>query len=433
MTMDEHVLNVLKADNPWLTGRAVGPWLRRPLPSDYVARTLRLGLGERVQLVVGPRQAGKSTLVWHTLAERGRPVLFINCEEPSLRAWLRSPALFVNDLERFLPNVPQVFFEEAQHLDEAGLLLKGIHDRRPDLTVFVTGSSSFHLEAATRESLAGRADRHLLLPFSLAELALPNSGLLPVVRDSEAVHLADRMACMGGYPSVHRSPQPELELARLVEAFVLRDASDRFRIQHVGAFRKIMELAAGQVGQLCNLSEWAAIAGISRDTVRDYLQILEDTHIVRLIRPFVGGHRAEITGAPKPYFLDNGFRNRLAGGFAPLGPRPDRGQLLENLVFSELAKTINPLLDSVRFWRSKAGAEVDFIVEHAGRILPIEVKSTVAAPRMTRSMRSFIDAYKPPLFIVATPSGTGDISVSGTEVRVVPVHALGDSVRQFVD
>jgi predicted AAA+ superfamily ATPase len=101
-------------------------------------------------------------------------------------------------------------------------------------------------------------------------------------------------------------------------------------------------------------------------------------------------------------------------------------------VFSELAKTINPLLDSVRFWRSKAGAEVDFIVEHAGRILPIEVKSTIAAPRMTRSMRGFIEAYKPPLFIVATLSGAGDIAVSGTQVRVVPVHALADSVRQFV-
>ncbi len=124
-----------------------------------------------------------------------------------------------------------------------------------------------------------------------------------------------------------------------------------------------MELSASQIGSLCNYSEWANVAGISSDTVKEYAGMLEDSHILRFVRPFVGGKRAEITSTPKIYFLDNGIRNQLFGGFQNFASRTDRGALLENFIFSELYKSINPLLDSIKYWRSKSGAEVDFVVE----------------------------------------------------------------------
>ena len=90
--MDEQLIRTLRTANPWLRGEPLEPWFQRFLPASYVQRRLEVRAGRRVALVVGPRQAGKSTLIWKTLADGGRPALFLNCEDPSVRTWLRSPA-----------------------------------------------------------------------------------------------------------------------------------------------------------------------------------------------------------------------------------------------------------------------------------------------------------------------------------------------------
>ena len=159
--MDEHLIRALRVANPWLRGEPLGPWFERFLPPVYVHRRLRLQ---------PDHQAGKSTLIWQTLASGGRPALYLNCEDPSVRTWLRSPALFLADLEEIAPEVPILFFEEVPALPEAGLFLKGLVDHKTGKEIYATGSSSFALEAETRESLAGRARRHLLLPLSLSEI-----------------------------------------------------------------------------------------------------------------------------------------------------------------------------------------------------------------------------------------------------------------------
>ena len=243
---------------------------------------------------------------------------------------------------------------------------------------------------------------------------------------------AAERALFGGYPSVVLADRPAAELAQLVEAFVVRDASDRFRIRNVAAFRKVLELAASQIGNLTNFSEWAALAGVSNDTVAEHCRLLEETHVLRLVRPFVGGKRAEITAAPKIYFLDNGIRNQLFGGFGGLAERADRGALVENLVFSELAKLTNPLLHTLRYWRSKASAEVDFVLEHRGRILAFEVKAGDARGRVSRSARSFIDAYAPQRLVVVSPVVYPEQTIATTTVQFLRAWELHAVVRAFV-
>jgi predicted AAA+ superfamily ATPase len=382
---------------------------------------------------VGPRQAGKSTLIWKTLAEAAEPVLFLNCEEPGIRDWLSSPAAFLADLSEWVgESIRALFFEEVQRLPEAGLFLKGLVDRRTGLRIYATGSSSFDLEAATRESLAGRAQRHLLLPLSLAEAgaSLPSN---PLAREEALAQLLERMMIFGGYPTILTSPDPRRDLASLVEAFVVRDASDRFRIRHTAALRKILELAASQVGNLVNLSEWAALSNVSNDTVAEYCRLLEETHLIRLVRPFVGGKRAEITSARKVYFLDNGVRNQLFGGFQPPVERPDHGALLESFVFTELAKTVHPLLDGLSAWRSKSGAEMDFVVEHQGRLLACEVKAGDIRASLSRSARSFIEAYEPEQLLVVNRRNYPDMAVGPTRVRFFRVEDLSRNVEAFLD
>lgn len=430
--MEQHLRRLLLNENPWMRGRDLASWFSSRLPKPYVSRRLRLPDDEAAMLVVGPRQVGKSTLIWKTLAEDGEPALYLNCEEPSIREWLRSPVEFLADLETLGFDPPQLYFEEIQALDEAGLFLKGLIDRRFPGRIYATGSSSFDLQARTRESLAGRARRHLLLAFSLDEL-VADSSLKGWALDEERQNLLDRLVLYGGYPTVHLSTDPHRELAGLVEAFIVRDASDRFEVRHPRAFRGILDLAASQIGNLVNMSEWAALTGISHTTVGDYCQLLEESHILRFVRPFIGGKRAEITHARKVFFLDNGIRNQLFGGFAPLIDRGDRGALYENFVFTELSKTVHPLLDTLRYWRSKSGAEVDFVVEHQGRILACEVKAGDARGNLSRSARSFIDAYRPELFLIVNQRPSDATSLEETRVEFVAPTELARRVRQWLE
>jgi uncharacterized protein len=419
---------VLLADNPWLLGEPLDPWFAEHLCDPFVARHTTLAAEEAVTLVVGPRQAGKSTLIWHTQRGTGRPFLYLNGDEPSIRAWLSSPALFLEEARALTGTLPDLFFEEVQRVDEPGLFLKGLADRRPGVAIFATGSSSFELEAKTRESLAGRALRAQLLPFSLEERGtISPRDFAPIVAEEARRRDLEGALVYGGFPRVVLSEDPQVALARLVEAYVIRDASDRFRIRHLAAFRKVLELAASQIGSLVNLSEWAAVAGVSNDTVADYVAIAESTHVLKRVHPFVGGRRAELTARPKVYFVDNGIRNQLFGGFPGLRERADRGALMENLVLGEIMKSMNPLLDTVRYWRTKSGAEVDFVVEHRGQILAVEVKAGDPRGRVTRSARSFIEAYRPSALLVVSMAPRHEMEVLDVPVRFIrPWEVMGE-------
>jgi predicted AAA+ superfamily ATPase len=429
--IEDHLLRLLRKDNPWLDGAALEPWFARCLPQRYIPRRVALQPDERVCLVVGPRQAGKSTLIWNSLAQAGEPGLYLNCEEPAMREWLTSPASFLADLDGLAESIPSLFFEEVQRLTEAGLFLKGVVDRHSGKRIYATGSSAFDLQARTRESLAGRAHRHLLLPLAVDEIAGVTEGA-PRIKEERLAEEVERRQLFGCYPSVYLADNPKGVLAELVEALVLRDASDRFHVRYPAAYRKILELAASQVGNLCNFSEWAATVGVSNDTVAEYVSLMEDSHVLSLIPPFVGGKRAEITRARKVYFIDNGIRNQLFGGFTSLAQRADRGALLESFVFSELAKYRNPLLDGLHFWRSKSGAEVDFVLERQGRLLACEVKAGDARGRVSRSTRSFLDAYRPELLIVVNRTAHPPRAIGPTEVRFVPPSDLWRPVDEFL-
>jgi hypothetical protein len=429
--VEGHVLRVLQADNPWLSGGDLRAWCTLHLPKRFIPRTTLIPDTQPLILVVGPRQAGKSTLIWHHLASYDKPFLFLNCEEPALQEWLISPTLVWEDIKGLVGEPVSLFFEEIQRLPEAGLFLKGMADRKIGVPIYATGSSSFDLESKTRESLAGRATRRLLLPFSLSEVSQTKKTTTPVLKNQFREEQLGRMLWAGGYPTAFLAGDPERELAALVEAFIIRDASDRFRIKNPVAFRKLLELAASQIGNLCNFSHWASITGISNDTVAEHVSLLEDTHILRLIRPFFGGKRAEIKSAPKVFFVDNGIRNIFFGGFQPLDTRSDRGQLIENFAFTEIIKVIHPLLDSVRYWRSKAGAEVDFVIEHQGRLAACEIKAGDPRERIPRSSLSFIEAYQPEMFVIVGNSEHPARKVGKTLVRFETLSQLAWVIEKW--
>ncbi|MBW2264080.1 MAG: ATP-binding protein [Deltaproteobacteria bacterium] len=433
--METGIRQRLLALNPWMIqADRYGQEVERRLPRTFIPRNLDISDFHdttRAKLVVGPRQAGKSTLVWSSLRDRDpRTVLFLNAEETLVRRWCTSASAMVRGLEEELPSVRTLFIDEAQHLDEAGLVVKGLVDARRDLDIIVTGSSSFHLMARTRESLAGRAIRRVLLPLSIGEIVSHRAPATPAARRELAIETSRKLMVQGGYPGVWTSSSPARLLSDLMEAYVYRDASDLFRIRRPDAFRRLLQLAAGQVGQMVNLSEWASILGVSASTVRQYLEILEETWVVRLLPAFAGGRRAEITSAARVHFYDPGLRNAVLGAFDDPATRPDRGPLLEALSFSEIVKVL-PTSWSLHYWRSKGGAEMDFVLAHGRRIVAIEVKSR---PRTTRSSRSFIEAYEPEHLLLVTSDDLSSTpaALGNTRILTVPVTDLATTLASVL-
>jgi len=439
--MDRDLQTILLRDNPWIEDPgSLGRWFASHLPETFIPRQIletaagRWRETDRAHLVVGPRQAGKSTAIWAHLEAVGEPALFIDCEQSLVQHWCRSAPLFLADLEEIVPPPPvTLFFEEAQHLENAGLFLKGIVDRGVGASVLVTGSSSFHLGAKVRESLAGRATRERLLPLSLAEVSHDLKGLSGLARSRAFEERLERHLMYGGYPDVWLGDSPEALLTDLVEAIILRDASDLFRIGRPDAFRRLLRLAAGQAGSLVNLSEWASILGISRDTVASYLEILEAGHVVAMVPPYVGGRRSELTKTPKISFIDNGIRNHLVHSFHLPADRVDSGPAVENWAFGELRKSLPPELD-IHFWRSTSKAEVDFVIDTGSAVVGLEIKAgTIGRPSIPRSARSFIEAYRPKQFLIVSADRFDPERIDATEVSWITLDELASTIRQLVD
>ena len=259
------------------------------------------------------------------------------------------------------------------------------------------------------------------MPFSLDELA-PDTGQSPAI----AAHLRGatwrRHVVHGGYPRAALAAtddQAAAELRRLVRAVVLRDASDVHKVRNSQAFHKLLTLAAGQVGSLVNVTEWATLVETQRATVSDWIALLEDMHVLFTCPVYAGGKRAEVTHARKVYFIDCGLRNALVDSFADLEVRADRGALLEQWVFSELHKRAE-FEGRVHYWRTRAGAEVDFVLDLLEGLVGIEVKvGPTDPPRLTRSALSFIEAYAPKRFLVVHGGVAGQAQVAGTTVQWV--------------
>ena len=432
--MDQNILNTLLIYNPWLkkpevwqdaVSRHLPPARGYPYLKRYADHSPQWS-ANKVNLVVGPRQCGKSTLIWHTLSNLTPQVVYVNANELILREWCTSPALVTEDLKGLVDRPEALFFEEVQYLENAGLFLKGLVDLHPDFRIFATGSASFHLHDMMRESLAGRAERMQLFPFSLNEWRQADVNRPQSVVEQITNEQLSRMLVFGFYPEVCFAEQPESILNRLVEAFVIRDASDTFRIRYVDKFRKLMMLMAVQVGNLVNFASMASDTGLNVKTLENYTDILQEAGIIKLIPPYVGGRRAEIKSAPKLFFVDNGIRNLLVNQFNVFEMRADKGALFENWVFSELLKH-KRYNDQMYYWRSKSGAEVDFVRRQGVALDCFEAKAgNLRGPALSRSARSFIEAYQPRTFYVVNPSFSAKDTIDGTHLVWLTPQAFQD-------
>lgn len=282
-----------------------------------IQRSIEKSLKERlfkgkIIVLYGARQVGKTTLVKKILADFDSSSGYFNCEEVSAQ-----DGLAVADsrkLHAFLGNHKVVVLDEAQYIPDIGLKLKLLIDTFPDLQIIATGSSSFELADKTAEPLTGRAFHFTLYPLSFEEITA-SGHLLTSDEDIEAI------LRFGSYPEVFGLPEEQAEerLNALASAYLYKDTLRFDDLKKSGLVRDLLKLIALQLGQEVSYNELAKELQVSRQTVRKYLDVLEQSFVIFTVRAFARNLRNEVKKSVKIYFYDTGIRNGLVQELSEVG------------------------------------------------------------------------------------------------------------------
>ena len=323
---------------------------------------LDMAQGYYVVVVSGPRQAGKTTLVQQVFSEKK----YVSLEDPDEREFAEQ------DPRRFLSRFPQgAILDEVQRCPDllAYLQNRVDTDRQPGQFV-LTGSQQFGLLSKITQSLAGRAGLLELLPFSFPEVQKAQCAPITV----------DNLLLKGLYPPLYdRKLRPQSWYKSYMQTYVERDVRQMINIRDLSTFQRFLRMCAARVGQLLNLSSLANDCGITHNTAKAWISVLEASYIVFLLRPHYRNYNKRLVKTPKLFFYDSGFATWLQGirDTDQLSIHPSRGSLFENWVLSELIKgRYNQGLESnLYFWRDNTGNEIDVIIEQGAKLIPVEIKS----------------------------------------------------------
>ncbi len=276
------------------------------------------------------------------------------------------------DPRGFLHSHPDgLLIDEAQRSPKLFSYLQTITDEDPSPGRFIlTGSQQFGLLAGISQSLAGRVGILQLLPFAIGELTAADA--LPPDLDA--------LIYKGMYPPLYDRPvAPAQWYGSYVMTYIERDLRQIVNVHDLAAFQRFLRMCAARVGQLLNLSSLAADCGITHNTARSWLSVLEASYIVFLLQPHFRNYGKRLVRTPKLYFHDPGLASWLLSVQDPahLAIHPQRGSLFECLVVGELLKArFNRALPSnLFFWRNSKGDEVDLIIDTGENLTPVEIKS----------------------------------------------------------
>ena len=391
---------------------------------DITTETEKYLETDEMLIFVGARQAGKTTILKQIQGElevSGSLCYFLNLDDPQYLSLLDDHPR--NLLKIFSLNLEVrnfIFVDEIQYLKDPSNFLKYIFDEYGGkIKLIVSGSSAFYIDKKFKDSLAGRKKIFHVNTLSFAEFLRFKGEVDLSHKDFDKVGLDEankldllyrEFMLFGGYPRVVLAPLEEKEniLKELAYSYIKKDIYEA-NIKQEEVFYALFKILAGQVGNLVNASELANTLNVSKSSIDNYLYTMKKSYHIALVSPFFRNARKELSKMPKVFFCDTGLRNFFVGNMTPFELRSDKGQLLENAVFRQLTERYG--LEGIRFWRTTARKEVDFIVQDK---FAFEVKTSVGQFKNSK-YDAFRRAYPEIKFSVvsigATEKVLGDVTV----------------------
>lgn len=314
----------------------------------------------RIISVLGPRQAGKTTLCKMAFPNHK----YISLEDPDIRNYAsEDPRGFLSEHRQY------VIFDEVQRVPQLLSYIQTIVDEDNLKAQFIlTGSHQLELGAAISQSLAGRTARLTLLPLSMSELGKTAEELNTCLLD-------------GFMPGKHID---NINTARFYrsyfQTYVERDVRLLINLKDSAKFEKFIRLCAGRVGQLLNLNSLSNDVGVSANTINEWISVLEASFIIYRLQPYFENIGKRLVKSPKLYFIDTGLAAWLMGieTSTQMQRDPLRGNLFENLIIMDALKSkLNQGKDPrLFFYRDSHGNEVDLVIQQGNQLTPIEIKSS---------------------------------------------------------
>ena len=336
-------------------------------------------------ILIGPRQAGKTTLLRQLTNALKKPVLWWNGDEPDIRQILSN--ITSTHLKNLIGKHTLLVIDEAPRIENIGMTIKLIVDNLPGVKVVATGSSAFELANRMNEPLTGRKWQYHLYPLSWEEM-VNHHGLL------EERRLLTHRLIYGYYPDIvgQAGDEPAL-LSQLADSYLYKDILILENIQKPERLERLVQALAFQIGNQVSYNELGKITGLNNETVEKYISILEKAYVVFRLGAFSRNLRNELKKTRKIYFYDNGVRNAVIKHFNPVGLRDDIGALWENFLVSERIKRManRGLSVNCYFWRTAQQQEIDYLEERDGKLLAWEFKWNASAK--ARFPKTFTRAY----------------------------------------
>lgn len=411
--------------------------------------------------IKGPRQSGKTTLLkmlrdWLVKEKGIKPenIIFLTFEDKDiLEKFSLGPKEYIKSFIGERKNEKFYFLiDEFHYLEQGGQILKLLYDIFENVKFIITGSSSLELTGKTAKFLVGRIFSFELWQLNFEEFTKVKSPQLYNVYKERAKlfkdfilegkdfslpekdifgkdfqKLFEEYAIWGGFPEVIKTNDEETKrviLKNIYDTYITKDIIELLKLTDYSKFKNLVSILSSQIGNLVNYNNLARDSQSYFKEIKRYLTILEETYIIYLLRPFFTNRISELKKNPKIYFIDTGLRNYILRNFQPLSFRPDAGQIIENTVFSQIKITQEDNY-SIRYWRTRAKTEVDFILERKGKLIPLEVKySSFNFPKVSRGFRSFISRYAPKKAIILTKDFWGELKINSTLIKFIPVWYL---------
>lgn len=364
----------------------------------------------KISVLVGPRQVGKTFLLRELEAEAKRRGLSTGYFDLEIPADLLS--LGATDKEQFdvlTSSGDVVFVDELYRLKNISHIFKAIFDsRKKRPKIFASGSSALELHTHLKESMAGRVVFNRIFPLTLCELR------------QQAGFRHERALVSGGMPglvNLRSEADAPGELQSIVATYINRDIKGLVREENVRAFNQMMYLIAERQSSLVVAANLANEIGMSKPTVEKYLEILSQTYVCHTVPSYARNLGNELKKSRKQFLFDIGIRNSLVKDFRPVGERKDAGALKESFVALSLVRQLKANME-LRFWRTKQGHEVDFVVVKNRVPHPIEVKSDIKKAEIPDGLKRFLEAYEDAAHpIVFNDSLTDETRYKGRAVR----------------